>query len=39
MDEDYSAWTTCEFHGHAYVDDEDAPGWRVCTDCGERYES
>lgn len=38
MDEDYSTWTSCEFQGHAYTDDEDHPGVRVCTDCGASYD-
>lgn len=33
----YSTWTSCEFHGHAYAEDEDRPGVRVCTDCGDSY--
>ena len=33
----YSTWTSCEFHGHAYAEDEDRPVVRVCTDCGDSY--
>lgn len=37
-DKPFDQWTACEFNGHLYEDDEDRPGWRRCTDCGDAYE-
>jgi hypothetical protein len=37
-DKTFHEWTSCEFYGHAFEDDEDRPGWRRCTDCDEDSE-
>ena len=33
--EDYSTWTSCQEHGHLFVDSETQPGVRYCSDCHE----
>jgi len=34
---DWQYWSMCEKYGHEYVDGDG--DYRVCADCGDRYES
>lgn len=42
MDQDtnyvpHDQWTSCEFHGHNFVTNEEDSTLHVCSDCGEFY--